>query len=161
MENQLDFYRSFHTHPINQNIHTVCIPAIVLCVLNYTSLIRIHFEFLKGNGKDCYAWNMINLEDLITIFYTTQYYRTYGIKIGSVMLVYIQILLFLTHLWRNTFQNRWLSQTHKVFVVAWILQFLGHAIEGNRPSLMTSLTQTAFQAPLFTLEHSMPFIFEN
>ena len=38
---------------------------------------------------------------------------------------------------------------------------LGHAIEGNRPSLMTSLTQTAFQAPLFTLEHSMPFIFEN
>ena len=51
MENQLDFYRSFHTHPINQNIHTVCIPAIVLCVLNYTSLIRIHFEFLKGNGK--------------------------------------------------------------------------------------------------------------
>ena len=161
MENQLDFYRSFHTHPINQNIHTVCIPAIVLCVLNYTSLIRIHFEFLKGNGKDCYAWRMINLEDFITIFYTTQYYRTYGIKIGSVMLVYIQILLFLTHLWRNTFENNWLSQTHKVFVVAWILQFLGHAIEGNRPSLMTSLTQTAFQAPLFTLEHSMPFIFEN
>ena len=161
MENQLDFYRSFHTHPINQNIHTVCIPAIVLCVLNYTSLIRIHLEFLKGNGKDCYAWHMINLEDLITIFYTTQYYRTYGIKIGSVMLVYIQILLFLNHIWRNTFQNRWLSQTHKVFIVAWILQFLGHAIEGNRPSLMTSLTQTAFQAPLFTLEHSMPFIFEN
>ena len=40
MENQLDFYRSYHTHPINQNIHTVCIPAIVLCVLNYSSLIR-------------------------------------------------------------------------------------------------------------------------
>ena len=51
MENQLDFYRSFHTHPINQNIHTVCIPAIVLCVLNYASLLRIHFELLKGNQK--------------------------------------------------------------------------------------------------------------
>ena len=68
MENQLDFYRSFHTHPINQNIHTVCIPAIVLCVLNYTSLIRIHFEFLKGNAKDCYDWRMISLEDLIDIY---------------------------------------------------------------------------------------------
>ena len=161
MENQLDFYRSFHTHPINQNIHTVCIPAIVLCVLNYASLLRIHFEFLKGKPKTISAWYITNLEDLISMLYTIQYYRTYGIKIGSVMLIYIQVLLFLTHIWRNTFQNRWLSQTHKVFVVAWILQFLGHAIEGNRPSLMTSLTQTAFQAPLFTLEHSMPFIFEN
>ena len=161
MENQLDFYRSFHTHPINQNIHTVCIPAIVLCVLNYASLLRIHFEFLKGKPKTISAWYITNLEDLISMLYTIQYYRTYGIKIGSVMFIYIQILLFLTHIWRNTFQNRWLSQTHKVFVVAWILQFLGHAIEGNRPSLMTSLTQTAFQAPLFTLEHTMPFIFQN
>ena len=161
MENQLDFYRSFHTHPINQNIHTVCIPAIVLCVLNYASLLRIHFELLKGNQKKTSSMYNTNLEDLISILYTIQYYRTYGIKIGSVMFVYIQVLLFLTHLWRNTFQNRWVSQTHKVFVAAWILQFLGHAIEGNRPSLMTSLTQTAFQAPLFTLEHSMPFVFEN
>ena len=161
MENQLDFYRSFHTHPINQNIHTVCIPAIVLCVLNYASLLRIHFELLKGNQKKTSSMYNTNLEDLISILYTIQYYRTYGIKIGSVMFVYIQVLLFLTHIWRNTFQNRWVSQTHKVFVVAWILQFLGHAIEGNRPSLMTSLTQTAFQAPLFTLEHTMPFIFQN
>lgn len=159
MNNQLDFYKSFHTHPINQNIHTVCIPAIVLCVLNYTSLIRIHLDFLKG--KKSYKRYTSSLENLVTIFYTIQYYRTYGIKIGSVMLVYIQVLLFLTHIWRNTFDNNWLSQTHKVFVIAWILQFLGHAIEGNRPSLMTSLTQTAFQAPLFTLEHTAPFIFEN
>ena len=86
METQLDFYKSFHTHPINQNIHTVCIPAIVVCVLNYTSLLRIHFEILNGKGKDCCFWYMISLEDLITIFYTIQYYRTYGIKIGSVML---------------------------------------------------------------------------
>ena len=161
MENQLDFYRSFHTHPINQSIHTVCIPAIVLCVLNYASLLRIHFELLKGNQKKASSMYNTSLEDLISILYTIQYYRTYGIKIGSVMFVYIQVLLFLTHIWRNTFQNRWVSQTHKVFVVAWILQFLGHAIEGNRPSLMTSLTQTAFQAPLFTLEHTMPFIFQN
>ena len=159
MNNQLDFYKSFHTHPINQNIHTICIPAIVLCVLNYTSLIKIHFDFLKG--KKSYKWYTTSLEKLVTIFYTIQYYRTYGIKIGSLMFVYIQVLLFLTHIWRNTFNNDWLYQTHKVFVIAWILQFLGHAIEGNRPSLMTSLTQTAFQAPLFTLEHIVPFIFEN
>ena len=39
----------------------------------------------------------------------------------------------------------------KYLLLRGFLQFLGHAIEGNRPSLMTSLTQTAFQAPLFTL----------
>ena len=161
MENQLDFYKSFHTHSINQGINTICIPSIVLSVLNSASLIRINFEFLKGNPKNLSAWYNISLENLLSILYTIQYYKTYGIKIGTVMFIYILILLFLTHIWRNTFKNRWLSQTHKVFLAAWILQFLGHAIEGNRPSLMTSLTQTVFQAPLFTLEHSMPFIFEN
>ena len=68
MENQLDFYRSFHTHPINQNIHTVCIPSIVLCVLNYASLLRIHFEFLKGKPKTISSWYNTSLEDLISIF---------------------------------------------------------------------------------------------
>ena len=85
MENQLDFYKSFHTHPINQGIHTICIPSIVLCVLNYASLLRIHFEFLKGKPKTISSWYNTSLEDLISIFYTIQYYRTYGIKIGSVM----------------------------------------------------------------------------
>ena len=161
MENQLDFYKSFHNNPINQNIHTVCIPAIVLCVLNYSSLCIINIGLTNGKPNTISYYYNTCLEDLIAFIYCIQYYRYYGIKIGTVMLIYIQVLLFLTHIWRNTFENRWLSQTHKVFITAWILQFLGHAIEGNRPSLMTSLTQTAFQAPLFTLEHSMPFIFEN
>jgi uncharacterized membrane protein YGL010W len=157
METQLDFYKSFHSNPINQNIHTLCIPAIVLCVLNYASLCKINIELTAGKPKTINTC----LEDLINIIYCIQYYRYYGIKIGTVMLIYIQVLLFLTHMWRNTFENRWLSQTHKVFITAWVLQFLGHAIEGNRPSLMTSLTQTAFQAPLFTLEHIMPNLFQN
>ena len=70
MENQLDFYKSFHTHPINQGIHTICIPSIVLCVLNYASLLRIHFEFLKGKPKTISSWYNTSLEDLISIFYT-------------------------------------------------------------------------------------------
>ena len=43
-----------------------------------------------------------------------------------------------------------------IFASAWMLQFIGHAIEGNRPALMTSLSQTVFQAPLLTLEYVYP-----
>lgn len=37
-----------------------------------------------------------------------------------------------------------------VFVVAWILQFLGHGkFEGRAPALLDNLTQALFLAPLF------------
>ena len=42
---------------------------------------------------------------------------------------------------------------------AWISQFIGHYIEGNRPALLTSLSQAVFQAPLFTLEYIFPNLF--
>ena len=35
------------------------------------------------------------------------------------------------YLWTKTF--------HLVFVIAWILQFVGHAIEGKRPSFFKDL----------------------
>ena len=33
----VDFYRSFHTHPANKLIHFICIPMIVLSILNFLS----------------------------------------------------------------------------------------------------------------------------
>ena len=37
------------------------------------------------------------------------------------------------------------------------MQFVGHAIEGNRPALFDSLIQTFTQAPVFSLSYILPF----
>jgi uncharacterized membrane protein YGL010W len=71
------------------------------------------------------------------------------------MQIYIGFLYILGEIWRD-FDKKWLKHSIITFVCAWMLQFIGHAIEGNRPALMTSLSQTVFQAPLLTLEYVYP-----
>ena len=62
-------------------------------------------------------------------------------------------------IWRET-DKKWLKHSIIMFTCAWIMQFLGHAIEGNKPALLTSLTQSIFQAPLFTLEYVYPSLLQ-
>ena len=47
--------------------------------------------------------------------------------------------------------NNWLSKNSLLFISAWILQFIGHYIEGNRPALTDSLIQAFLVAPIFVL----------
>ena len=53
----------------------------------------------------------------------------------------------------------WYNLNLCLMAFAWISQFIGHYIEGNRPALLTSLSQAVFQAPLFTLEYIFPNLF--
>ena len=39
-----DFYRSFHTHPVNKLIHVFCIPLIVLTTINFLSKSSLQFR---------------------------------------------------------------------------------------------------------------------
>ena len=36
--------------------------------------------------------------------------------------------------------------------IGWILQFIGHYIEGNRPALVDNLSAAFLTAPMFTLD---------
>ena len=51
--------------------------------------------------------------------------------------------------------------TKVMFVGGWILQFIGHYIEGRKPALLDSISQAFFQAPLFSLEVLLPGLFKN
>ncbi len=71
------------------------------------------------------------------------------------MQMYISFLSIVSKSWRES-DKKWFRNSIIMFVSAWMMQFLGHAIEGNRPALLTSLMQSVFQAPLFTLEYIYP-----
>ena len=151
-----DFYRSFHTHPVNKFIHVICIPMIVLSTLNFLSKLSIRYSF--SNKFSYLGRNKITLvvNDYTIIFlYTMYYYIAWNWRIGFIMQLYVTFLSVIGILWRET-DNKWLNNSIIMFTSAWIMQFIGHAIEGNRPALMTSLVQSIFQAPLFTLEYMYP-----
>tara|TARA_Y100001970_G_C14183143_1_gene830977 strand:- start:47 stop:232 length:186 start_codon:yes stop_codon:yes gene_type:complete len=51
----------------------------------------------------------------------------------------------------------WVKHSIILFLLSWCAQFLGHVIEGNRPALMTSITQAFTEAPLFSVSYILPF----
>lgn len=51
--------------------------------------------------------------------------------------------------------------TRLLFFGGWILQFIGHIIEGRKPALLDSIVQSFFQAPLFSFEVLLPQLFKK
>jgi len=62
---------------------------------------------------------------------------------------------YLSDYWQKK-DKHWIVNSFKVFILAWILQFVGHYIEGVRPALVDSLSSTLFEAPLFSLSYIFP-----
>ena len=54
--------------------------------------------------------------------------------------------------------KNWISLTHILFISAWILQFVGHYIEGSRPALNDSISQAFLTAPAFAILEPLGFI---
>lgn len=136
-------YEDYHTHPVNKFIHAICIPLIVLSTCNLLSKIKIHI----GSG--------IKLEiSEFLMFGMLIYYLTHSFVVFFFMSLYFFIVLTMAYIWR--FRKNHMYESACVFIISWILQFLGHVIEGNRPALLTSLTQTFIEAPVFSLSYILP-----
>lgn len=158
------FYRSFHTNTANKAIHLFCIPLIVLSTINFLSKISTEiscpFVFIWFRNRNIGQLPIMVRINLIHALYVSYFFMEWSWQIGLVMQAYIALLASIGHYWRRHDKN-WFINNCKVFAFAWTMQFIGHAIEGNRPALMTSLRQTIFQAPLFTLEYIYPPLLQN
>ena len=154
----LEFYRSFHNNPINKLIHAICIPLIILTLINLLAGIEkceliFHIQQpFKLRTVQTYRYYHILL------LYLLIYLINYGIKFTSILSIFFGLLLIISNYWRK-YDNLWYRNSWIIFIAAWIMQFIGHAIEGNRPALVTSLTQSVFQAPIYTLEYYYPGLF--
>ncbi len=136
-------YQDYHTHPINKFIHLICIPVIVLTSCNLLSLVKIKTDFIT-----------LELQELLTIFMLINY-ATYGFTTFIVMSIYFFLIHTFSFIMRDN--KSWIKHSLLLFLLSWGAQFLGHAIEGSRPALMTSVIQTFSQAPLFSISYIIPF----
>ena len=123
----LDEYGESHQNSINKKIHWVCVPAIMFSIIGlFWSIPHQYMPIIYDNIR--LNWAMI-----ITILILTFYVRlsmvmalgmfTIGVLIlcGNILVEYY----FVTPLWRISLYT---------FVIAWIGQFVGHKIEGKKPS---------------------------
>jgi len=128
-------------HPTNQFIHLLCVPAIVWSVTAAMWVIPVP-AMLGRPG----FWMGLGM-----VLALAWYFRlSRPLAVG--MLVVFTAFGFLNHFLAQalgTMGLLWLAVG--VFVVAWIGQFIGHKIEGKRPSFFTDLSYLLV-GPLWTLD---------
>ena len=122
-------YSEDHRHPTNRLVHWICVPAIVWTVIALLWVVPLPGTLLRPG-----AWaGLAMLAALV-------FYLKLSRPLALAMLVAFAALGALTHLLYDALGPTVLLWTAiAVFVVAWIAQFIGHQIEGQRPSFLTDL----------------------
>jgi uncharacterized membrane protein YGL010W len=123
----LAHYGESHRHPRNEAIHFVAIPLIML------SLVGLLFA---AHPWIAYAFIAASLV----------YYARLSMVFLASMLALSALALVLVH----AMGSRVLAISAGIFVGAWIAQFIGHKIEGKKPSFFEDL-QYLWVGPLFVL----------
>ncbi len=132
MRNIHDWFASYsadHQNPTNQLIHWICVPAILWSVV--AALWTLPVPSSLGQPG---LWCALAMVGVLT------FYWRLSRSLGAAMIALFIVLALLTHfLFEALGPTRLLWLAAAVFVIAWIGQFVGHKIEGARPSFFTDL----------------------
>ena len=106
-----DRYGESHRHPTNKAIHWICVPLITWCVI-------------------AFAWGWSPFAAYVVIALAVLFYLWLSPTIALGMLAVSAVMIYpMLLLGRHV-----LTVALAVFVAAWIGQFIGHRIEGRKPS---------------------------
>ncbi len=110
-----DEYGAYHRDPRNRLCHEIGIPLIVLALESLTRLVPLgpySLATLLTLGVSAYYLYLVRAQAAAAI-------------VGLVVLYYVSAFIP----WQLAIA---------AFVVGWILQFVGHAFEGQRPAFLTN-----------------------
>jgi len=137
----LSEYGTSHRNPVNKLLHWICVPLIVLTVFGL--LWSLPVPDLVSSISAWLNWATVLAGAALL------YYLALSPALAAGVLVAFALLLFVTQ-WLATLPwPLWLTSL-TIFVVAWVGQFIGHAIEGKRPSFFKDV-QFLLIGPLWLL----------
>ena len=136
----LDEYGESHHDATNKLIHWICVPAIMFSVVGLIGSIP---------PSPLFAWAPFVSWAVIAVALATVYYFVLSPSLGIGMAVVAILMLGTLHHLANTGAPITLICLG-IFVVAWIGQFVGHKIEGKRPSFIKDV-QFLLIGPLWLL----------
>jgi uncharacterized membrane protein YGL010W len=137
----LDEYAASHQNPTNELLHWICVPAIVLAFMGL-----LWSAPVPGSFAAVSPW--LNWATAVAAA-TIVYYLLLSPRLAIGITLVFAGLLLVVH---TLAQLPWpLWQTSLIiFVVAWIGQFIGHLVEGRRPSFFKDV-QFLLIGPLWLL----------
>ncbi|RMF94688.1 MAG: DUF962 domain-containing protein [Gammaproteobacteria bacterium] len=137
----LDEYAKDHQHPLNQRLHKICVPLIVLSLVGLLWAIPVPAAFAEISP----ALNWATAFLLAALVY--YFILSIPLALGMAPLVLLTVLivdrlaLLPWPVW---------ATSAVIFVLAWVGQFYGHAVEGRKPAFFRDL-QFLMIGPLWVL----------
>lgn len=139
VDDWLEAYGESHKNPTNKAIHWVCVPAITVTLVALLSLIPLP-------GKTAF-WHPGTVFLLLVLLYYA--FLSVRLALGMVFVAAFSLLgvyalsLLPLPLWQSALG---------IFAIAWVGQFIGHEIEGKKPSFFQDL-QFLLIGPMWLLAH--------
>tara|TARA_Y100000385_G_C12867127_1_gene539841 strand:+ start:238 stop:708 length:471 start_codon:yes stop_codon:yes gene_type:complete len=131
MQDWLDAYGVSHQNPINKWIHWVCVPTIFVSLIGLLSLIP--FPNIIGETSHFIHFGTLLLAVGLVFF----------IRLSSVMAITMALIsigsLFLVSQMNIYVESQAIWWYFGAFALAWVGQFIGHKIEGEKPSFFDDL----------------------
>ncbi|RZK40766.1 MAG: DUF962 domain-containing protein [Pedobacter sp.] len=128
-----DKYGESHQNAANEVIHWICVPLIVFSLLGLVWMIPFpHISFL-GKYNSFLNWGSF------LIAFSVYYYYTLSPILSYLMIGVIGIMAFFIvrlEYWQAAGGPEVWLVCVVIFVLAWIGQFIGHKIEGKKPSFL-------------------------
>jgi uncharacterized membrane protein YGL010W len=138
-------YADDHRHPLNQQLHVICVPAIVwsiLAILQCLPAPEVMVTALAAIGLEQGAWAALAAAAAVLFWL----WLSLPLGIGTAVLAALCFSVNASIV--QSFGNVVLLIAGiAVFVLAWIGQFVGHVVEGRRPSFFTDLVYLLIGPP--------------
>ena len=125
LTNYLNEYSESHQNKMNIVIHKICVPVIMFSAIGILKAMPVPEEWPLWLDLSYFA--ILG----VLIFYAT----LKNVKVFLAMVLFILLQVIILELLRPHF----FILCFFLFIVAWIFQFIGHKIEGKKPSFFKDL----------------------
>lgn len=126
----LDEYGSSHKNKLNKSVHWICVPLIFFSIFGLIRSIPTPDVF---NQVPYLSWASILLVLALVYYLSLSFSLTLGfILFGTIVTIANEYLI-------SNGRDYLLLISAMVFVLAWIAQFIGHGVEGKKPSFLKDL----------------------
>ena len=122
LKHLLNNYGESHQNKINIIIHKICVPLIMFSIIGllYSIPSRFYMDWAA-----------------ITLLVAMSFYSTLGQKVLSAMVLVYGIMYLLVVFLSS--QDNFFALMFTIFALSWVGQFIGHKVEGKKPSFMEDL----------------------
>ncbi|RPJ69883.1 MAG: DUF962 domain-containing protein, partial [Alphaproteobacteria bacterium] len=125
LENYLDQYSESHQNKTNILIHQFCVPAIMFSVIGILKAFPV-----PQTWPLWLDWSFFLIIGSL-LFYAS--FKSLKLLLAMIFFIIPQVIIL------EILRPRFFLLCVLIFIVAWIFQFIGHKIEGKKPSFFKDL----------------------